>query len=504
MKSAKTSFNNSVCTLIIAALVSTLCPINLHAQAVDTSFTYQGQLKEDGVPADGEYDLLFKLFDAAGTQVGTQIGRENTLVTNGLFTVILDFGTTAFDGDARFLEIGVRPGDSGAFFTTLSPRQEITATPYAATALKTVGVDGHSLDSANGSVEDAVYVATSGKVFMSYGGLNVYDGAGHGITFTTDTFTIDSYPSEDNVYRYESAAQRHRFYTDGISRMEIGSTGNIGIGVSAPATKLEVDGMVKMTGFQMGTSSTSGYVLTADATGKGKWMALPTTIPSPWQKDVYDNIFYGNGNVGIGMGSGITPAYPLHVEGTSQLNGNVGINTTPTTNALTVNGTASINGSASVTGTVEADEFTYDTPKNRVLNVLGMNFQPRNSQIEYSTGWAIAADSTETSASFIAPVQLPNGAVVTGLSAVFSDHSASQDLSVALTRYVLSSGGISTLASVETEGTPGHRTTVSTTGLNIYINNNYNAYYLNLYSDDWETGMQLYSVRITYTIDQAD
>ena len=28
--------------------------------------------------------------------------------------------------------------------------------------------------------------------------------------------------------------KRHRFYTDGISRMEIGSTGNIGIGVSAP------------------------------------------------------------------------------------------------------------------------------------------------------------------------------------------------------------------------------------------------------------------------------
>ena len=45
----------------------------------------------------------------------------------------LDFGSDVFDGDARWLEIGVRPGDQNDpnIYTILSPRQKITPTPYA-------------------------------------------------------------------------------------------------------------------------------------------------------------------------------------------------------------------------------------------------------------------------------------------------------------------------------------------------------------------------------------
>lgn len=52
-------------------------------------------------------------------------------VTNGLFTTQLDFGASAFTGDARYLEVRVRPGSSTGAYTTLSPRQQLTATPYA-------------------------------------------------------------------------------------------------------------------------------------------------------------------------------------------------------------------------------------------------------------------------------------------------------------------------------------------------------------------------------------
>ena len=88
-----------------------------------TTFTYQGTLSDGGGPANGPYDFEFKLYDAANAQVGSTT-REDVPVVNGGFTVRLDFGSV-FDGSARTLEIGVRPGASVGVFTTLAPRQSL-------------------------------------------------------------------------------------------------------------------------------------------------------------------------------------------------------------------------------------------------------------------------------------------------------------------------------------------------------------------------------------------
>lgn len=105
--------------------------VSVQAASVGTAFTYQGRLTDGGSPANGEYDFKFKLYDSGGAQVGSVVPKENTTVTDGLFTVELDFGSGAFNGDARYLEIGVRPGDSGGDFTILTPRQALTPAPYA-------------------------------------------------------------------------------------------------------------------------------------------------------------------------------------------------------------------------------------------------------------------------------------------------------------------------------------------------------------------------------------
>jgi hypothetical protein len=111
------------------------------AAPLGTAFTYQGQLRDGSQPASGMYDLRFAIYDAVtnGSAVGGALTNAATPVTNGLFTATLDFGPSVFNGDARWLEIGVRTNGSVADFTTLSPRQPLTPVPYAIRALRYSG-----------------------------------------------------------------------------------------------------------------------------------------------------------------------------------------------------------------------------------------------------------------------------------------------------------------------------------------------------------------------------
>ena len=98
-----------------------------------TAFTYQGQLKDGGDPANGAYDFMFALYDGPGVfdnLVAGPIAVEDEVVTSGQFTVQLDFGDV-YGPTALWLWILVRPGDGTGEYTQLWPRQELTATPFA-------------------------------------------------------------------------------------------------------------------------------------------------------------------------------------------------------------------------------------------------------------------------------------------------------------------------------------------------------------------------------------
>ena len=92
------------------------------------AFSYQGSLRSGGAPANGAFDFQFILYDAAsgGGQVGATVALEDVAVSNGSFTVALDFGAAAFDGQARWLQVGVRPGASTGAYGILSPRHPLT------------------------------------------------------------------------------------------------------------------------------------------------------------------------------------------------------------------------------------------------------------------------------------------------------------------------------------------------------------------------------------------
>src|SRR5262245_21346470 len=119
-----------ITNLLLAALCNFVFISQLRGQG--TAFTYQGRLNDGSAPANGAYDLKFSLFGASSGGIALAGPRTPPaiVISKGLFTVLLDFGSDTFTGADRWLEVAVRPAGSGAF-TTLNPRQPITATPYA-------------------------------------------------------------------------------------------------------------------------------------------------------------------------------------------------------------------------------------------------------------------------------------------------------------------------------------------------------------------------------------
>jgi len=121
--------------MLVLALGLMVCLTQVgKAVPMGTAWTYQGRLMDANVPADGPYDLQFSLFPDPVLnlgQIGSPIEVNDIDIIDGYFTVELDFGNKAFGGDARWLEIGIRPWDSEERYTLLSPRREVTPTPYA-------------------------------------------------------------------------------------------------------------------------------------------------------------------------------------------------------------------------------------------------------------------------------------------------------------------------------------------------------------------------------------
>src|SRR5271170_6107249 len=149
-----------------------------------TAFMYQGQLNDRGSPANGTYDLEFGIYDAAtnGDQMGMTLTNAATSVSNGLFTVTLDFGTV-FTGQNCWLDISVRINGGGTF-SELSPRQPIQSVPYAIMAnnasnlLGTLPASQLSGTLATGQLPASV--VTNGATGVNLTG--AFSGSGSGLT----------------------------------------------------------------------------------------------------------------------------------------------------------------------------------------------------------------------------------------------------------------------------------------------------------------------------------
>src|ERR1017187_2676794 len=127
------SNRNSMKKLVLKLLIASILLTSVaHLAAQGTAFTYQGQLQNSGDFVSGYYDLRFHLYSASsgGTLIAGPVTNSATLVSNGLFTTVVDFGPGVFTGSSNWLQIGVRT-NGAASFASLSPRQQLTPAPYA-------------------------------------------------------------------------------------------------------------------------------------------------------------------------------------------------------------------------------------------------------------------------------------------------------------------------------------------------------------------------------------
>ena len=120
----------ALCGLTLGLLAAPL------ARAQSTAFTYQGRLVDDCCPATGYYDLMFRVYNSPDAvtspnlQLGPVVAINRVPVTNGLFSVKLDFGAGPVSTNlGRWLQIDARTNNPALPMVSLSPRTELTPTP---------------------------------------------------------------------------------------------------------------------------------------------------------------------------------------------------------------------------------------------------------------------------------------------------------------------------------------------------------------------------------------
>jgi len=364
----KTQYSN----LRLAVLLCVALTATLHAQ--NSAFTYQGLFEDNGSPANGTYDFVFTLYDSSGgaTVVGEPQTNIAVAVVVGLFLAEIDFGANVFDGSARWLAIGERT-NGGASFTPLTPRQRITSAPYAVRALSLgsgalSGFSGHvsfsnpansftgdgstltgihSLDAADGSPADAVFVDSEGRVGV---GTNMPSDALHviGAIRSTHEVVVQNPNNAEASARYSWLNDVARVRVGGsgagsgagfdiqgvsdISLLRVLQSGHVGIGTTTPSANLEIvdasDGDAALSVVSPGGATGSihisspggvpGFIGVANNTnrrdirftdqGIALWTSGSSSSPPVGNGLVIDQV----GRVGIGTTS---PSAALHVTG---------------------------------------------------------------------------------------------------------------------------------------------------------------------------------------------
>ncbi|MHC4698896.1 MAG: hypothetical protein ACYTFA_19375 [Planctomycetota bacterium] len=260
------------------SVVAVLTPLLAHAafgEAVGTAFTYQGQLKQVGVPVSSTCDFVFFLVDSP-TDPMTELGSQaipGVEITNGLFTVDLDFGSEPFGGDARWLFVAVccpEPDDPPDHcllpqnFTMLNPPQKLAPAPYALYALASGAAGEHW--AANGA---DIYSTNTGNVGIG----TTTPAASLQVTNEGGSHAIWAESPETAVYAHQTSTSGTSPAVEGISdSLVLGAAGIRGVITSSSAGL----GSAAVQGVNKSTSDAGvGVWGSQDGSGVGVYGAVP-------------------------------------------------------------------------------------------------------------------------------------------------------------------------------------------------------------------------------------
>lgn len=187
-------------SIIFSVSFLLLVAVTVSAQQT-TAFSYQGKLNSNSLPANGQYDFAFEIYDASsgGTLIGTLMINGVT-VSNGIFSTQLDFGANAFDGTDRYLEISVKEATS-SIYITLSPRQKLASVPYATKAIKAETATTAQNSNSLGGIAADSYLLKNGDAsqLTNINGANI---AGNSIN--SSSLASDTFPNRQNLTRLGS------------------------------------------------------------------------------------------------------------------------------------------------------------------------------------------------------------------------------------------------------------------------------------------------------------